>query len=88
MDSNFKKFKSLIDASGLNAADKENLWQVFSAAAEADLDAVVELFAQDALWIEKINHNIKAKQQAFQEGDHRQWSSILEEEKRWIAEII
>lgn len=88
MDSNFEKLKSLIDASDLDVADKENLWQVFSGAAEADLVAVVELFGQDASWIEKMNQNIKAKQQAFQQGDHRQWSDILEEEKRWIAEIV
>jgi len=88
MDSNFEKLKSLIDASGLDVADKENLWQIFSGAAEADLDTVIELLMQDASWIEKINQNIKAKQQALHQGDHRQWSNIVEEEKRWIVEMM
>ena len=87
MNSNFEKIKSLIDASEIDPADKENMWQVFSGARETDLDEVIELFIEDSAWIGKISHNIKAKQQAFEQGDRQQWSNVVEEEKRWIAEM-
>jgi hypothetical protein len=85
--SNFEKIRDVITASKLEAEDKAALIAIFAEVTDDLLAGTVKFLEHDPSSVVVLNDNRKRKIQAFSEGNSELWHSILEEERRYIADL-
>ena len=83
---NFSKLTDVITSADLQQADKEFLISTFSLAADADLESVVALIAEDSGWLPKIVDNLHKKAQVIVSKNPDAWRRIVLEEERMLTE--
>lgn len=87
MDASLEKIKELILKSDLSLPEQDDLINLFADSENQDLGPILKLFAEDPLWINKINENYKTKRAAMVAGNAVLWQKIIEEEKSQLNEI-
>ena len=84
---NYERIKTSINASSVSDADKKSMVDVFAEVDDANLSDIAKLFEKDASWVEKFDQNRKAKMKAATSSDQSLWKEILEQEKKYLADL-
>lgn len=85
---NFQELKKTIfDSAEISFTEKEDLAWLFSDASEEEIQAAIDLFAEDAAWIKKISDNYHSKKIALLADDAEMWKKILEEEEKMLEPV-
>ncbi len=81
---NFPELKKLIFDADLSFSEKEDLAWLFAEATEEEVQAAIDLFKEDQVWIKKISDNYHTKKIALLADDAEMWKKILEEEEKML----
>lgn len=79
---NFQELRKIIFDSTIPFAEKEDMAWLFEGATQEEIQAAIDLFLEDSLWIQKISDNYHKKKIALLADDAEMWKKILEEEDR------
>jgi hypothetical protein len=77
---NFSELRKIIFDSEIPFNEKEDLVWLFEAATEEEIQAAIDLFVEDVMWIKKISDNYHQKKIALLADDVEMWKKILEDE--------
>lgn len=76
----FPELKKILFDSELSFIEKEDMVWLFSDATEEEIQAAIDLFIEDKVWIKKISDNYHHKKIALLADDAEMWKKILEDE--------
>jgi hypothetical protein len=81
---NFQELKNILFASELSFTEKEDMLWLFEGATEEEMQAAIDLFLEDGVWIKKISDNYHSKKIALLADDVEMWKRILEDEAEMV----
>jgi hypothetical protein len=87
MSKNYERIKASITASSVSAEDKKSMIDVFAEVADENLGDIANLFEKDISWVAKFDENRKMKHKAATTNDSSLWKEILEQEKKYLADL-
>lgn len=85
--SNYERIKTVIEASLVDAPEKQKMKDIFADIDDNNLSDIAELFEKDSSWVIKFNDNRKAKQKAAASNDPALWKEILDQEKKYLQDL-
>ncbi len=87
--SNFERIhQAIVSRALIPHDDKQTMIDMFIDVNDEELDAIADLFDKKPEWVTVFNENRKKKQQAVASGDEKMWMEILEEEKKYMQDLM
>jgi hypothetical protein len=87
MSKNYERIKASITASTIADTEKKIMIDIFAEVADENLGDIAGLFEKDVKWVDRVNESRKKKIKAAATGDESLWNEILEQEKKYLADL-
>lgn len=84
---NFQELKKTLFDSELSFTEKEDMVWLFEGATEEEIQAAIDLFTEDHVWIKKISDNYHSKKIALLADDAEMWKKILATEEEMLKSV-
>jgi hypothetical protein len=85
--SNYDRIKVQVQASPLAQNEKQLITDMFAEIADEALENIANLFEKSPDWVEKFYENYSMKKKANDTKDTNLWKEIVEQEKKYLAEV-
>ena len=84
---NLDKIKQLLSSSELKQDEQDELYVLFSAKSDVELEPVFALFSEDPGFIKTISQNFIAKRKAIADDDPGAWQTVLQNEVKQLEQL-
>jgi hypothetical protein len=84
----YETIKQVVTASTIPDTDKAIIIDTFATVSDDSLEEIASLFTKKPEWVSIFNENRKKKQAAYASGDPSAWNEILEEEKKYMNDLM
>lgn len=81
----FQQIKAMIEHSSLSALQQREFLLLFAQTKEQALRPVLDLFAKDSTWVERLYENYQAKRHAIVTGSMDAWKDVVQKEQKVVT---